>query len=172
LQQADFMVRLEAALARHPTVLPDRLQMEVLETTALEDIEQVSSVIRSCRELGVTFALDDFGTGYSSLIYLKRLPVSQIKVDQTFVRGMVNDVDDLAILQGVLALARAFRLEVIAEGVETEEHGEALLRLGYELAQGFCIARPMPAIELPGWCAMWETKPRWRDVQTIGQDDK
>ena len=171
LQQVDFMVRLKAALARHPTVSPDRLQMEVLETTALEDIEQVSSVIRSCRELGVTFALDDFGTGYSSLIYLKRLPVSQIKIDQTFVRGMVTDPDDLAILQGVLALARAFRREVIAEGVETAEQGEALLRLGCELAQGFCIARPMPAAELPGWCATWETKPCPGELPTSGQDE-
>jgi len=172
LQQIDFMARLQAALARHPTVSPDRLQMEVLETTALEDIEQVSSVIRACRELGLTFALDDFGTGYSSLMYLKRLPVAQIKIDQTFVKGMLDDADDLAILQGVLALARAFRLEVIAEGVETVEHGEALLRLGYELAQGFCIAGPMPASELPDWCAMWETRPRWRETLPTGQEAK
>ena len=144
--------------------------MEVLETNALEDIEQVSNVMRSCRELGVSFSLDDFGTGYSSLIYLKRLPVSQIKIDQTFVQGIVTDPDDLAILQGVLTLARAFRREVIAEGVETVEQGEALLRLGCELAQGYCIARPMPASELPHWCAEWQTKPRWREAQAIDLD--
>ncbi len=171
LQPVDFMHRLKAALARHPTVSPDRLQMEVLETTALDDIEQVANIIRACRELGVTFALDDFGTGYSSLIYLRRLPVSQIKIDQTFVQGIVTDPDDLAILQGVLTLARAFRREVIAEGVETVEQGEALLRLGCELAQGYCIARPMPAAEMPAWCATWQTRPRWRKQPAIGPND-
>ena len=96
----------------------------MLETSALEDVAIVSQVIEACREIGVMFALDDFGTGYSSLTYLKRLPVSELKIDQSFVRDMLDDPDDLAILEGVLGLATAFHRQVIAEGVETVEHGD------------------------------------------------
>jgi EAL domain-containing protein (putative c-di-GMP-specific phosphodiesterase class I) len=89
------------------------------------------------------FALDDFGTGYSSLTYLKRLHVAVLKIDQSFVRDMLEDPDDLAILQGVIDLSAAFKREVIAEGVETAAHGTALLELGCDHAQGYGIARPM-----------------------------
>jgi EAL domain-containing protein (putative c-di-GMP-specific phosphodiesterase class I) len=109
--------------------------------------------MHACREMDVRFALDDFGTGYSSLTYLKRLPAAVIKIDQSFVRDMLEDPDDLAIVKGVIGLAAAFKREVIAEGVETTAHGERLLALGFELAQGFGIARPMPASDLPAWVA-------------------
>jgi EAL domain-containing protein (putative c-di-GMP-specific phosphodiesterase class I) len=128
---------------------PDRVELEVLETSALADMAQVSQVIEDCAHIGVKFALDDFGTGYSSLTYLKRLRVALLKIDQSFVRDMLDDPDDLAILQGVIGLAAAFKREVIAEGVETVAHGTALLQLGCELAQGYGIARPMPADQLP-----------------------
>jgi EAL domain-containing protein (putative c-di-GMP-specific phosphodiesterase class I) len=120
------------------------LELEVLETSALEDITQVSEVMQACRALGVRFALDDFGTGYSSLTYLKRLPADMIKIDQSFVRDMLEDTEDRAIVEGVVGLARVFRREVIAEGVETPAHGALLLQLGCELAQGYGVARPMP----------------------------
>jgi diguanylate cyclase (GGDEF)-like protein/PAS domain S-box-containing protein len=171
LQQPDFVDRLSALLAAHPEVGPGNLELEVLETSALDDLSRVTRVIEACRELGVTFALDDFGTGYSSLTYLKRLPVTQIKIDQSFVRDMLDDPDDLAILEGVLGFATAFRLEVIAEGVETVEHGALLLRLGCELAQGYGIARPMPARDLPAWAAAWQPDAAWIDAVTISRDD-
>jgi diguanylate cyclase (GGDEF)-like protein/PAS domain S-box-containing protein len=161
LQQPDFVARLQAILSEHPAVAPQRLELEVLETSALDDIAWVSQVISECRLMGVMFALDDFGTGYSSLTYLKRLPVSQLKIDQSFVRDMLDDPDDLAILQGVIGLARAFERQVIAEGVETVAHGAALLRLGCELAQGYGIARPMPGADLPGWVASWRPDASW-----------
>ncbi len=123
LQQDDFVLRLQAILARHPEVNPASLELEVLETSALADMEQVSQVIEACHQMGVNFALDDFGTGYSSLTYLKRLRVALLKIDQSFVRDMLDDPDDMAILQGVIGLAAAFKREVIAEGVETVEHG-------------------------------------------------
>jgi EAL domain-containing protein (putative c-di-GMP-specific phosphodiesterase class I) len=133
----------------------------VLETSALEDIATVSQVIESCAQMGVMFALDDFGTGYSSLTYLKRLRVALLKIDQSFVRDMLDDPDDLAILEGVIGLAAAFRRLVIAEGVETVEHGTLLLQLGCELAQGYGIARPMPAHEMPAWAATWKPNAAW-----------
>jgi EAL domain-containing protein (putative c-di-GMP-specific phosphodiesterase class I) len=164
LQQTDFPMRLRALLASHPKVKPGDLGLEVLETSALEDIEHVSGVMKSCRAMGVTFALDDFGTGYSSLTYLKRLPVDLLKIDQSFVRDMLDDPDDLAILQGVVGLAAAFKREVIAEGVESVAHGTALLQLGCELAQGYGIARPMPADQLQAWAANWRPNVAWCEL--------
>jgi diguanylate cyclase (GGDEF)-like protein/PAS domain S-box-containing protein len=168
LQQADFVQRLKSILAAHPRVHPSRLELEVLETSALEDIESVSRVIEDCAAMGVLFALDDFGTGYSSLTYLKRLRVSLLKIDQSFVCGMLNDPDDLAILQGVIGLAAAFKRAVIAEGVETVAHGTALLQLGCELGQGYGIARPMPAAQMPAWAASWQPDPAWSVLPWLG----
>ena len=161
LQQHNFVARLQAILAQHPKVSPTKLELEVLETSALADMVQVSQMIEECRHMGVKFALDDFGTGYSSLTYLKSLRVALLKIDQSFVRDMLEDPDDLAILQGVIGLAAAFKREVIAEGVETVAHGTALLRLGCVLAQGYGIARPMPARDLPAWAATWQPDAAW-----------
>jgi diguanylate cyclase (GGDEF)-like protein/PAS domain S-box-containing protein len=176
LQQEDFARRLGEQLAAYPGLLPGRLELEILETSALEDVVQVSQVMHACRAIGVQFALDDFGTGYSSLTYLKHLPAELLKIDQSFVRDMLDDPDDLAIVEAVIGLAAAFRRDVIAEGVETITHGDLLLTLGCELAQGFGIARPMPAHELRGWAASWRPAPSWsawrgrgvsRDDQTL-----
>lgn len=161
LQQSDFLDRLKVILARHQGVEPSDLQLEILETSALEDISQVSQLIESCADMGVSFALDDFGTGYSSLTYLKRLRVNALKIDQSFVRDMLDDEDDLAILEGVIGLASAFKRQVIAEGVETAAHGASLMDLGCDVAQGYGIARPMPASELPAWVASWRPDPSW-----------
>jgi diguanylate cyclase (GGDEF)-like protein/PAS domain S-box-containing protein len=161
LQQGDFTTRLTALLTAHPEVNPQSLELEVLETSALNDINQVSNTMNACQDLGVNFALDDFGTGYSSLTYLRRLPAHLIKIDQSFVRDMLEDADDLAIVVGVVNLAKAFQSEVIAEGVETVEHGLSLLQLGCELAQGYSIARPMPADDIPEWAANWKADDSW-----------
>ena len=107
------------------------------------------------------FALDDFGTGYSSLTYLRRLPADLLKIDQSFVRAMLEDPDDLAIVKGVVGLAQAFHRRVLAEGVETVAHGAVLLPLGCELAQGYGIARPMPANEIPRWMETWRPDSAW-----------
>ena len=171
LQQDSFVTHLHERLAAHPAVRPSALVLEVLETSALEDLTRVSAVIESCRSFGVLFSLDDFGTGYSSLTYLKRLSVDQLKIDQSFVRDMLDDPDDLAILGGVLSLATAFRREVIAEGVETVEHGTMLLQLGCELAQGYGIARPMPAADVPGWVATWQPDPAWTNLPPLNSED-
>ena len=171
LQQPDFVDSLRAHLAAHSGARPQSLVLEVLETSALEDIAQVSQLMQSCLDIGVSFALDDFGTGYSSLTYLKRLPAAQLKIDRSFVHGMLDDPEDLAILEGVLGLAAAFRREAIAEGVETVDHGAMLLQLGCELAQGYAISRPMPAAEFPGWAQAWRTEPAWAGARHFSRDD-
>jgi EAL domain-containing protein (putative c-di-GMP-specific phosphodiesterase class I) len=170
LQQSDFVDRLKTIISKHPNVSPSKLELEVLETSALADMEQVSEVIENCHALGIKFALDDFGTGYSSLTYLKRLRVAMLKIDQSFVRDMLVDPDDLAILEGVIGLAAAFKREVIAEGVETVAHGTALLDLGCELAQGYGIARPMPPEQLPDWVASWQPDAAWCELPWLGGD--
>jgi diguanylate cyclase (GGDEF)-like protein/PAS domain S-box-containing protein len=171
LQHPQFIAHLRQQLAAHPKVRPGDLELELLETSALEDLANVSKVIEQCNDLGITFALDDFGTGYSSLTYLKRLPITLLKIDQGFVRDMLDDPDDMAILVGVIGLSDAFQREVIAEGVETVEHGEMLLRLGCDLAQGYGIARPMPAHVLPAWREGWQVDPSWLGVPRASRDD-
>lgn len=160
LQQNDFATRLSTLLAAHQEVKPSSLQLEVLETSALGDLIKVSAIMRTC---GVSFAIDDFGTGYSSLSYLRHLPANLIKIDQGFVRDMLTNPDDLAIVESVVGLANSFKREVIAEGVETIAHGTALLQLGCELAQGYAIARPMDAKYIPDWVANWQPDEAWQE---------
>ncbi len=164
LQQPDFIDALAKLLAEFPEIPPHWLELEILETAALEDMAAVSNLVSGCRELGVRFALDDFGTGYSSLTYLRHLPVHRLKIDRSFVRDMLVDSEDLAIVEGVIGLSMAFRREVIAEGVETAAHGTLLMRLGCDLAQGFGIAHPLPAADMPAWLANWRPPPEWADL--------
>ncbi len=164
LQQVDFVASLAKLLAAHPDVSPFDIELEVLETSALSDINQVTQTMLACHALGVKFALDDFGTGYSSLTYLRRLPAKWIKIDQSFVHGMLEDPNDLAIVEGVIVLAKSFKRDVIAEGVETIQHGTALLQLGCELAQGYGIARPMSADDIPTWLTVWKPNDAWRNT--------
>ena len=151
LQAGDFVERLQELLARHRPPLAGRLELEVLETAALADLDHSSALMERCRAIGVRFALDDFGTGYSNLTYLKRLPVDVLKLDRSFVHQMLTDAEDLAIVQGVIGLARTFDCSVVAEGVESAAQARRLLDLGCFIGQGLGIAAPMPAHEIPRW---------------------
>jgi EAL domain-containing protein (putative c-di-GMP-specific phosphodiesterase class I) len=159
LQHAEFVSELRATLEQYPDLKRGSLEFEILESSALKDIELVSNVMNDCDQLGVCFSIDDFGTGYSSLKYLKRLPAKYLKIDQSFVRDMLMDTDDKAIIQGIIELAKVFNLKVIAEGVETPEHGELLQSLGSYIAQGYGIAKPMPANDILPWLAKWKKNP-------------
>ncbi len=161
-QNDNFFDRLNELLAQHLTVSPCLLEIEIVESVALGDVTQMSKLIATCQGLGVTFSLDDFGTGYSSLNYLRRLPVDTLKIDQSFVRDMLNDEDDLALVEAVISMARLFAREVIAEGVETADHGVLLMRLGCDIAQGFGIAHPMPAAEVVAWVQQYRPEPQWK----------
>ncbi|CAI8738346.1 putative bifunctional diguanylate cyclase/phosphodiesterase [Pseudomonas sp. IT-P218] len=167
-QRADFVERLQNLLARHDRVAPQRLDLEIVESVAVENIQHVSACLQACQALGVQFSLGDFGTGYSSLSYLKRLRTQTIKIDKSFVRDIVHDGDDLALTTAVIGLARAFGRQVVAEGVESIEHGELLLHLGCEVAQGDFIAQPMPAVDVPGWVAGFVAPAQWRVAQATG----
>lgn len=167
LQHPGFADTLARELSAHPDAPPERLELEVLETAAIEDVGRVALLFETCRELGVSFALDDFGTGYSSLTYFRRLPAEMLKIDQSFVRDMLDDPEDLAIVEGVIGLTRAFRRQVIAEGVETVEHGLVLLLLGCDLAQGFGIARPMPAENIPAWIKDFRPDDLWSSASSF-----
>ncbi|GAB4122522.1 MAG: hypothetical protein Fur0026_14530 [Sideroxydans sp.] len=154
LQSAEFVNKMREEM-RHccPQPCHGCLQVEILETVALEDIARVGEIIRTCREFGLRFALDDFGTGYSPLTCLSSLDVDALKIDQSFVRGMLEEKGAHAIVQGIVALARAFDRHVVAEGIEHEAHIQALRQMGCMIGQGNGIASPMPAGALVEWSA-------------------
>jgi diguanylate cyclase (GGDEF)-like protein/PAS domain S-box-containing protein len=151
LQEPDFAQRLAELLARQKRPLGPKLELEVLETAALADVDYTSALLDRCRKLGARFALDDFGTGYSTLTYLKRLPVDVLKIDRSFVRNMLDDRQDLAIVQGVIGLARTFGCDVVAEGVESPAQARLLIEMGCDIGQGHGIASPMPANDVFRW---------------------
>jgi len=151
LQEPSFVDELAALLGRHGEEVAGHLVLEVLETAALADVDYTCELMQRCRELGVRFALDDFGTGYSTFTYLKRLPLDQLKIDRSFVQQMLDDRQDQAIVEGVIALSHAFGCEIVAEGVETSAQAARLVQLGCHAGQGNGIAAAMPADRVPSW---------------------
>jgi len=166
LLQANFSDRLHLALSRHPSVDPASFELEILETAAMSDMSQAVNALTRCRELGVLISLDDFGTGYSSLTYLRTLPVDILKIDQSFIRDMLTDPSDLGLVVSVIQLAQTFNRSVIAEGVETLEHGNMLIHLGCRLMQGYGIARPMPAEQMSDWIVQWRESAVWQSLSS------
>ncbi len=162
-----FSQRLAELLARYPTVSPSLLKLEVLESAAMHDVKAALKNMARCQALGVGFAIDDFGTGFSSLTHLRQLPVNLIKIDQSFVRDMLSDQNDMAIVESVIYMANRFQRPMLAEGVETLDHAKALMALGCELAQGYGIARPMPAESVPEWMAHWPERQDWKGLTML-----
>ncbi len=151
LQEPTFARHLAELLAQQRTPIADRLVLEILETTALADMNFTCDLMEECRALGVRFALDDFGTGYSTLTYLKRLPIDMLKIDRSFVINMLNDRHDLAIVEGVIGLSQTFGCSVVAEGVDTLEQAQRLIEIGCDIGQGNGIALPMPGDQVEAW---------------------
>jgi diguanylate cyclase (GGDEF)-like protein/PAS domain S-box-containing protein len=166
-QRADFVDRLGQVLARHAQVAPQMLDLEIVESVAVENIQHVSACLKACQALGVQFSLGDFGTGYSSLSYLKRLRTQTIKIDKSFVRDILHDHDDRALTTAVIGLARAFGRQVVAEGLDSIEQGELLMRLGCDVAQGYFIARPMPPAQVPSWVEGFVAPAQWQVLDQI-----
>lgn len=151
LVQADFPQRLQELLQRQPPALAHLLHLDVLEADALAETAATQALIQRCLGLGVGIALDDFGAGYTRLTSLKHLPVDTLKMDRSYVQGMLGDAQDLSLVEGVIGLARNIGCAVLAKGVESRAHARELLRLGCRLGQGNGIAAAMPASALPGW---------------------
>ncbi|MGC8522244.1 MAG: putative bifunctional diguanylate cyclase/phosphodiesterase, partial [Steroidobacteraceae bacterium] len=143
-QQTQFAEQVRAAIARHG-IAAERLKLELTETMLQGDLQRTIYTMRTLKEEGVQFSLDDFGTGYSSLQYLKQLPLDQLKIDQTFVRDIVTDPNDRAIVATIIAIARHLGLDVIAEGVESHEQLQVLRECGCGRYQGYLFGRPVEA---------------------------
>ena len=150
-QREDFVETLKHLLSRFPNSSPQMLDIEIVESVMLENIPLVVKNINECKKLGVTFSLDDFGTGYSSLSYLKKLETHSIKIDQSFIHGILDDKNSLLLTIAIIGLAKSFNREVIAEGVETVEQAKLLMRLGCDSAQGYGFAKPMPVEAVISW---------------------
>ncbi len=123
------------------------LELEITESTIMENNDVTDDVFRGLHELGIQLTLDDFGTGYSSLSYLRRFPISRLKIDQSFVAGLVTDSDDAALTAAIIAMAHSLRLNVVAEGVETLEQAELLRELGCDYFQGYLFSPAVPEVE-------------------------
>jgi EAL domain-containing protein (putative c-di-GMP-specific phosphodiesterase class I) len=171
LHDPDFADRLLRQLRAQPTVGVNQLELEILETGAMENMAHVSALIGQLQGIGMECALDDFGTGYSSLTFLKQLTAHTIKIDQSFVRGMLDDAEHATLVSSVLDLARNFSRRALAEGIETEAHGQALIEFGCEFGQGYAIARPMPADAVPHWMSKWRVPDAWAQSEATQQRD-
>jgi len=156
-----------AQLLERGKVAPERMMMEITESAVMANPERAAGVLERFREIGVELAIDDFGTGYSSLTYLRTLPARELKIDRSFVRDIDTNESNALITSAVIKLARAFGLEVVAEGVETEGELRRLIALGCDIAQGYLIARPMPASDYAVFLANHAKSPIARSLSNL-----
>lgn len=147
LRDKDFIIMLQDMI-KETNFKPEWLALEVTEGQIMSNPDQAIIILREISEMGVELAVDDFGTGYSSLTYLKRLPINKLKIDQSFIRDLPDDEEDIGITKSVIALSESLNLDVIAEGVETEEQKDFLVANGCHNIQGYYYCKPMPADEM------------------------
>ena len=145
---------LVATLLDDAGVPPEALTIEITETTVMSDVTRTLPLLRRLADLGVALSVDDFGTGYSSLAYLRRLPVSEIKIDKSFVQDMGTDPGDAAIVVTIIGLAHHLGLRVVAEGVEDQRSRDLLVQSGCDVGQGFLISRPLQPDRLEAWLSV------------------
>jgi len=167
LQLPDFPERVRHALADVPGGRAESLEIEILESSVLEDMAHVRDIMRACSAMGIRFALDDFGTGYSSLAYLHQLPASTIKIDQLFVRNLFQHREDPTIIQAVVQIAEVFGRSLVAEGVEDPEHGMLLVAMGCHVGQGYGIGRPMAAEAVLPWVEGYRARREWTALEGL-----
>jgi predicted signal transduction protein with EAL and GGDEF domain len=146
LREADFVPRLRAVIER-TGINPTRLKLEITESMLMNDTQSMIEIMQALKSDGVKFSLDDFGTGYSSLSYIKQLPLDQIKIDQSFVRDLSHDVNSRSLVRTIISMAESMKVEVIAEGVETESQRQTLAIEGCMTWQGYLFGKPLPLME-------------------------
>jgi len=164
LLEDDFVNQVKATL-EHYQFAPQDLTLEVVESAMIEDYDKTIGTLNQLKQHGIQLSIDDFGTGYSSLAYLKTLPVHELKIDRSFISGIINSEDDRLIVEATLSIAHQLNLLVVAEGIEDKPTMELLIKMGCDIAQGYFFSRPMAAkmlttwlIEAP-WPATKEIKP-------------
>jgi EAL domain-containing protein (putative c-di-GMP-specific phosphodiesterase class I) len=172
LHTGEVVDRLVEQLEHHD-ISPQHVQMEITEGALMADPRRVLATLQRLDKLGVALSLDDFGTGYSSMQHLRRLPLSEVKIDRSFVLGMADDPDDEAIVRSMIDLASALNLRVVAEGVEDDRTRRLLVGAGCHVAQGWYYARPMPADELASWLARYRPPEQfaWPATDRARDDD-
>jgi EAL domain-containing protein (putative c-di-GMP-specific phosphodiesterase class I) len=146
----NFVEQVRAALEYHG-VPPHALMLEITETLLMRDDEQIWADLATLRDMGIRIAIDDFGTGYSSLGYLRQRPIDVLKIDKSFIDDMVDSPQQLALVAGIVNLARTLNLTVVAEGIESARHRDMLAELGCPLGQGYLFSRPVSATEALTW---------------------
>lgn len=166
LLRQNFCDELSNLLSRYPIVHAGQLELEILESAAISDMQVATKVLDRCRSMGLKISLDDFGTGYSSLAYFRRLPVDTLKIDQSFVMDMLLDTNDFDIVEAIIKLSQTFGRPVIAEGVETLEHCIVLKALGCNLCQGYGISKPMPVDRVLAWVDNWTSQGLWSEISS------
>lgn len=167
LEQKNFYEKLKRHIKPYPKNIYRRLELEILESSIISRYETTVAIIKKCNKLGIRFSLDDFGTKYSSLNYLINLPLKYMKIDAEFIFNVINNKRDTKILKAILDIAKAIKIKVIAEGVETQEHMDYLMKIDCEFAQGYAISRPMPAEQFSEWYRSWNNKKCLRSAEGI-----
>lgn len=170
IKQKNFLSYLKKLFDKYPAIKPNTIEIEILESSAFEDFNLTSKILIECQKLGVSIAIDDFGTGYASLHYLKKLPMNTLKVDKSFVIDLLSVSQNLSIVEASIGLAKAFNSTIVAEGVESEEHGKVLLQLGCDIAQGYCISKAIPVENIDDWIKSWKGFPSWELTKPISKD--
>jgi diguanylate cyclase (GGDEF)-like protein/PAS domain S-box-containing protein len=172
IKEESFSTYLKELLSKYPAIKPNTIELEILESSAFDNFELTSKTLIECQNLGVTIAIDDFGTGYASLHYLKKLPMNTLKIDTSFVIDLLTISQNISIIEASIGLAHAFNSKIVAEGVESEEHGKVLLQLGCEIAQGYCISKAMPAKDVISWIKSWKGFPSWEGTKPISEEKR
>ncbi len=171
IQRKSFREFVLSILEKTPSGIAEHLEIELLEDSDVEDGHETAENMHALKSQGVKFLLDDFGTGYASLAHFYDLPFDVLKIDQDFVKQMLDRNDNLDIVEGVLKLSEAIQRPVVAEGVESIEIGFMLMKMGCHYAQGYGIAKPMPMEAVTGWLESWNGVNPWHDLQAELQDE-
>ena len=172
LLNEDFCNLLIQLFEDNHNIAPQQLTLEILESSALEQVQKIAQQIIRFQTKGFKFAIDDFGTGHASLNYLKNLPVNEVKIDQMFIREIFTETNSLSIIEAIKSMAEAFNLTVVAEGAETQEHIKLLLQLGVNIIQGYAIAKPMSQEQTYAWLQKPNLDPNWENIYEINSHKK
>jgi EAL domain-containing protein (putative c-di-GMP-specific phosphodiesterase class I) len=172
IQEQNFSLHLKKLFTKHKSIKPNSIEIDLIETSAFNNFELTSKTLKECQHLGVSIAIDDFGTGYASLHYLKKLPMNTIKIDKSFVIDLLHTGSSISIIEASLGLAHAFSTDIVAEGVESEEHGKILLQLGCNIGQGFAIAKAMPAEDVIDWINSYKGYSSWSKAKALDDNER